>query len=83
MTSNEDEIEEIRSEESRRSKRPVDVQALRRRRILERKFMEALESGNEDAFIEALIHDLGQLPGTVEYESSMRVWRQYQKEKER
>jgi hypothetical protein len=42
--------------------------------------MEALQSGNEDAFVEALIHDLGQLPGTADYENSVRVWREYQKQ---
>ena len=77
MGSKDEEIHEVRSEEGRRGKRPIDLQALRRRRILERKFKGALETGNEDAFRNALIHDLGQLPGSPEYERSMKIWRDY------
>ena len=44
MTSDEDQIQEVRTEEERRSKRPIDIAAKRRRAELLKKFREALES---------------------------------------
>jgi hypothetical protein len=36
-----------------------------------------LQSQNEETFREAIINELGQLPGTVEYETSMKIWREF------
>lgn len=72
-----DEIQEIRDEEQRRGKRPIDIAARRRRLILRKKLAEALRAGNEDRFREALIRDLGQTPESPEFERSMRAWRAY------
>jgi len=74
MTSKEDEIQSARIEDERRSKRPVDIAAKRRRLILLKKFREALESHDVELFKEAIIHDLGQLPGTPEYRESLKIW---------
>jgi hypothetical protein len=77
MTSESDEIEQIRRQEANRGKRPIDIAARRRRLILERKFKEALESNDVELYKEALIHDLGQLPGTPEYDRSLKIWYAY------
>lgn len=45
--------------------------------ILLRKFKEALEWNDEERFVEAIIHELGQLPGTPEYARSMKIWRDF------
>lgn len=42
--------------------------------ILLKKFKEALESNDMELFEEAIIHDLGQLPGTPEYRDSLKIW---------
>jgi hypothetical protein len=76
--SDDQEIDDIRDEEIQRGKkRPVNVSELRRRAILRKKFREALQSNDEAAFIEAIVSDLGQLPGTEEYEKSLKIWREF------
>lgn len=80
--SKDDEIREIHDEEQRRGKRPIDIAARRRRLILRKKFFDAIQLGDEDKFREALIRDLGQLPGSPEFESSMRAWRAYHGKKQ-
>jgi hypothetical protein len=60
-----------------RGKRPVDVAALRRRKILTQKFKEALQNNDKSQFEEALIHILGLLPGTSEYAEAMKAWRDH------
>jgi ribosomal protein S7 len=77
MPQDDDDIREVRSQEERRGKRPIDIAAQRRKQILLRKFREALQSQNEETFREAIINELGQLPGTVEYETSMKIWREF------
>jgi len=72
------EIEDVRKQEEQRGKkRPVNISALRRRMILQKKFKEALASNDEAAFIEAIVNDLGQLPGSPEYEKSLKIWREF------
>jgi ribosomal protein S7 len=77
MPQDDDDIREVRTQEERRGKRPVDIAAQRRKQILLRKFREALQSQNEETFREAIINELGQLPGTAEYETSMKIWREF------
>jgi hypothetical protein len=74
MTSEPDEIAEVRRQEEKRGKKPIDIAARRRRQILERKFKEALECNDVEIFKEALVTDLGQLPGSEDYERSLRIW---------
>jgi len=62
----------------RRGRRPVDKTSLRQKQILRARFREALQEGNEAAFIQALL-DLGQTPGSAEYEHSMKLWRAYRR----
>ncbi len=76
--SDDQEIKDIREQELQRGKRhPTSISEMRRRAILRRKFKEALQSDNEAAFIDAIVNDLGQLPGSSEYENSLKVWRSF------
>lgn len=75
--SDEREIDEVRTEQERRSKRPIDLVAQKRRVMLLRKFREALQSDDIEKFKEAIIRDLGQQPGTPEYERSLRIWHEF------
>jgi len=72
-----DDINEVRREEERRGKRPIDTAEKRRQLIIRKKFLEALRSRNEEQFREMLIHDLGQAPGSPEYIRSLKAWRAY------
>jgi hypothetical protein len=74
MTLDSDEIQDHRKEEESRGKRPIDISARRRRFILLKKFKEALQENDVEAFKEAIIHDLGQLPGTPAYNQSLKTW---------
>ena len=71
------EIEEVRKKEQRIVNKPVDIEALRRRALLKQKFKEALASNDETLFVEAIIRDLGQTPGTEEYARSMKIWKDF------
>lgn len=81
MTSKEDDIQEVRAQESRRGQRPIDISELRRRRELERKLQDFLQNGDREAFIDAIVNDLGQQPGTPAYENSMKIWNRYRGER--
>ncbi|MGA8873425.1 MAG: hypothetical protein WA434_11565 [Candidatus Acidiferrales bacterium] len=74
MPYEDDEIGEARSGEERRGKRPIDIAARRRRLILKRKFEEALKSNDVELFKEAIINDLGWMPGTPEYGRAVKIW---------
>jgi hypothetical protein len=74
MASEDDEIQEVRAGDERRGKRPIDIAARRRRLVLQRKFKEALESNDVELFKEAIISDLGWMPGTPEYECALKTW---------
>lgn len=74
MTSDREDIDDVRKQEEGRGKRPIDIAARRRRAILQRKFKEALENNDVELFKEAIMNDLGQMPGTPEHERSLKVW---------
>lgn len=77
MASDEDEIREVRTGEERRSKRPIDVAARKRRLTVLKKFRDALLSGDIEKFKEAIIRELGQQIGTPEYEQSLKIWNEF------
>ena len=74
MSIDSEEIQNHRKEQEARGRRPIDVSAKKRRMILLKKFKEALEHNDVEEFKEAIIHDLGQLPGTPEYRNSPKIW---------
>jgi hypothetical protein len=74
--SDDQEIKDVRDQELQRGKRqPASISEMRRRAVLRKKFKEALQSDNEGAFIDAIVNDLGQLPGSAEYANSLKIWR--------
>jgi hypothetical protein len=77
MTIDSDDIQDTRREEERRGKRPVDISAKKRRLMLLKKFKEALENNDIEAFKEAIINDLGQLPDSSEYRASLQIWHRF------
>jgi len=77
MPSDDDDIKEVRRTDERRGKRPIDIAAQRQKQILLTKFREALQSQDEETFKEAIVNDLGQLPGSSEYADSMKIWREF------
>jgi hypothetical protein len=77
MPLDDDDIRQVRNQEQRRGKRPIDIATQKRKQTLLRKFREALQSKDEDTFREAIINELGQLPGTAEHETSMKIWRDF------
>jgi len=72
-----DDINDVRLEEERRGKRPIDLAERRRAFLIRKKFKEAVESRNEEQFREMLIHELGQIPGTPAYARSLKAWKAY------
>lgn len=70
-------LRDIRLEEGRRGRRPIDLEAHRRRSRLLRVFRQALELRDEELFKEAIVNDLGQLPGSPEYQQSLKIWREF------
>jgi len=80
--SEENEIHKIREEETetgRRSKHSTEKEKLRRLKSL---MLNAIRGGNRGLFQQVLI-DLGQKPGSSDYESSMKSYDEYQREKHR
>jgi len=76
--SDDQEIKDVRDEELQRDKRqPVSISGMRRRAVLRRKFKEVLQGDDEVAFIDAIVNDLGQLPGSAEYANSLKLWREF------
>jgi len=74
MPYEEDEIDETRRDEQRRGKRPIDIAKPRRELTLLRKFQEALKGNDVELFKEAIIDDLGWMPGTPEYDRALKAW---------
>lgn len=77
--SKDDDLKEVQLQDRQRGakRRPVDVEARKIRKRFMQSFREALELGNEEIFIEAIIRELGQLPGSPEYRQSLNAWRAY------
>ncbi len=76
-----DDIDEVRAEEERRGKKPIDLAEKKRKLLLRKKFREAIQSGNEEQFRQMLIDDLGQAPGSPEHEASLKAWKAYHGER--
>ena len=63
-------IEDVRRTESRRSRRPIDLEQQRRKKQLEK----ALRDGSLEDFKAAMLA-LGWPPGSVNFEQAMKIWR--------
>jgi len=77
--SHEDDIFKVRKEEEGRGRRPQHLSEKERRQHLRSTMMIAIRRGNRNLFQQALI-ELGQKPGSSEYENSMKMYEAYQRE---
>ena len=73
--SKDDDLKEVRAAEGQRGRRPIDIEAHRLRLRLLKVFREALKLNDEELFKETIIHELGQLPGSPDYQHSLQAWR--------
>ena len=80
MIADESDLDDIRIEESRRSKRPINIGERRKRQQLLRDFRIALERNDIEYFKRAIIDVLGQKPGTPEFEKSLKIWYEFRGE---
>jgi hypothetical protein len=78
--SDENEIDEIREEEMERGRRPRHSREREKLRRLRSLMLNAIRNGNRGLFQQVLI-DLGQKPGSSEYEQSMKLFESYQAER--
>jgi hypothetical protein len=76
MALEDDEIHAAREEEESRGRRPKHKTSPSQRQRIEKKIRQALREGNEALFVEAII-ELGQTPGSSEYEESLKAWRAF------
>jgi hypothetical protein len=74
-----DDISQIREEEAQRGRRPKHAAEKDRRRRLKSLLVSALQKANRGLFHQVLI-DLGQTPGSSDYEKSMKMYEDYQRE---
>jgi hypothetical protein len=80
--SDENDISRIREEESERGRRPKHSSEKEKLRRLKSMMLTAIRRGNLGLFQQVLI-ELGQQPGSSEYETSMKLYEEYQLEKRR
>jgi hypothetical protein len=78
--SDKNDISKIREEESERGRRPRHSSEKDKLRRLKSLMLSAIYKGNRGLFQQVLI-ELGQKPGSSEYETSMKMYEDYQREK--
>lgn len=77
----ENDISKVREEEAGRGRRPRHPEAKDKARRLKSLLINAIRRGNRGLFQQILINDLGQKPASAEYESLMKKFDDYQREK--
>ena len=75
MVTEDDKIREVREEEERRGRRPLNIEERKKRERILRSFREALQKNDRGLFEEIIVHDLGFEPGSPEYENAWREWK--------
>ena len=66
-------LEDVMRSETRRGKRPIDIEERRRRADLQRDFKFLLESASREEFVRA-IHALGFEAGSPQFEQALSIW---------
>ena len=66
-------LEDVILAESRRGKRPIDIEERRRRAQLQRDFRALLEESSKEGFVKA-IRALGLRDGSPEFEQALSIW---------
>jgi hypothetical protein len=69
-------LQDVIRSETRRGKRPVDIEERRHRTELQRQFRFLLESGTRDDFVKA-IRALGLKDGSLQFEQALAFWNEY------
>jgi hypothetical protein len=78
MTSKEDKIDEVRRQEERRGKRPIDIAERRRHLKLLQSFTILMENcANEREFSDRITADLGIVYGTPKYAEALKAYRAF------
>jgi hypothetical protein len=78
--SDESDISKVREQEVERGRRPKHIEEKEKLRRLKSMMLTAIRRGNLGLFQQVLI-ELGQQPGSSEYEASMKLYEKYQREK--
>ena len=79
--SDENDISKVREGEEERGRRPRHSKERDKARRIKSLLINAIRRGNRGFFQQVLINDLGQKPGSAEYESSMKKFDDYQRGK--
>jgi hypothetical protein len=66
-------LQDVMRSETRRGKRPVDIDERRRRTELQRDFKFLLDEGSRDEFVRA-IRALGLQSGSPQFEQALSIW---------
>ena len=69
-------LEEVRKTESRRGRRPIDLEARRKLHEKEKSMRTYLALATEEEFVKAM-HDVGLRDGSPELLDALRAWRSY------
>jgi hypothetical protein len=69
------ELDDVIQQETRRGRRPIDMEERRRRRKLAQDFRFLLDFGKEEEFLTAL-RAIGLRDGSREFAEAVRVWRE-------
>ncbi len=59
----------------RRGRRPIDIEARRRHNRLRKAVEETLREHDEETFKELIIHEIGLILGSPEYDRAFKEWR--------
>jgi hypothetical protein len=70
------ELKDVMLQETRRGRRPIDIEEKRRIDSLKRDLRTLLQLGTEDEFREAMLA-LGLLEDSEAFRETLRVWRDY------
>ena len=79
--SDEDDISRVREEEIDRGRRPKHPQEKEQARRLRALVLSAIHRGNRGFFQQLLIDDFGLEPGSAEYESLLKKFDDYQRDR--
>ena len=66
-------LQDLMRSETRRGKRPIDIEERRRRAGLQRDFKFLLDEGSRDEFVTA-IRALGLQDGSPQFEQALLIW---------
>jgi hypothetical protein len=72
----EKDVQDVRKQEGRRGRRPIDLEAQKQYREQLAKMRRLLEISTEEEFVKAMLA-YGMVEGSEEFLTSLRTWREY------